>query len=191
MKKIICRLLSAVSIAIFVGVILCALYHVVSSINFVVKETQKVEPEKVVFQIPNSFKGRVLAEDRVKPGTFTITITQPIEEIAGWGEDAILRYSKKIGGWPSITWVSVIEVWHPDPSIPGVFEYAAIVDDKNMFSNVENVWVEGNMVKAKQSISWMQVIGFPLLRICLMVVLCLVSFLVLGWFLEKMKKMET
>ncbi|MFA6551094.1 MAG: hypothetical protein WCV41_00985 [Patescibacteria group bacterium] len=156
-----------------------------------VKETQKVEPEKVVFQIPNSFKGRVLAEDRVKPGTFTITITQPIEEIAGWGEDAILRYSKKIGGWPSITWVSVIEVWHPDPSIPGVFEYAAIVDDKNMFSNVENVWVEGNMVKAKQSISWMQVIGFPLLRICLMVVLCLVSFLVLGWFLEKMKKMET
>lgn len=80
----------------------------------------------------SSFGGRILSNEQVKPGTFTVT--SDFREAVKWGSDAILRYGS-----------NGVDIWRPDAATNGVFQhsfhgfqgdgpyqYVAIIDGKNI-----------------------------------------------------------
>jgi hypothetical protein len=93
-KKFWLKVIISMGIAIYLGMLLP---------TFVFK------PHNQVINL-TSFGGRVIPQESIKPGTFTINSS--FSEAMTWGKDAILSYGE-LG----------IEIWKPDNFTSGVFQH--------------------------------------------------------------------
>ncbi len=75
--------------------------------------TKKIKPLSI--EIPK-FAGRILAENQVHPGTFTIR--EDFENISTWGNDSILIYGHDGNE-------VFFRAWKPDEKTSGVFRYSS------------------------------------------------------------------
>ncbi|MBU3934913.1 hypothetical protein KKC00_03065 [Patescibacteria group bacterium] len=90
------------------------------------------------------FQGRVVLRNQVRPGTFTIE--KSFEEIGRWGKDAILVYG-------NTNYSVYFEAWRPDPTTPGIFEYAFAGNNKTKWPFVCSI---GRIERKGE-----QIIAFP------------------------------
>ncbi|QQS60208.1 hypothetical protein IPN41_03755 [Candidatus Falkowbacteria bacterium] len=61
----------------------------------------------------SGFSGRIIPEDQIKPGTFTIEV--PMSEALHFGKNAILSYGD-----------NGVQIWKPDSTTTGVFHYSSV-----------------------------------------------------------------
>lgn len=73
-------------------------------------------PEPFVVELPK-FEGRVLPDEAVRIGTFSILAD--FDSVSSWGEDGVMTYYAN-----SLTKRIVLNAWRPDPKTPGAFEHA-------------------------------------------------------------------
>ena len=101
-----------------------------------------------------------MPSENIKPGTFTVKV--PLTEAIQWGKDAILSY----GG-------SGIEIWKPDNSTLGVFQYYSDILGTSFYYYVTNL--DGQELRLTAKIGWTPPIVGGICILLLSIIACILA----------------